>query len=319
MDIKRPAVIGIGATGQALAAAVLAVAPEAMLVVTNDKSRDHLLKEGLAVDGVIKLAARPVNVASSVADLDDFKPDAVFIATKTFHLEKVLSGLLSLKWSDYTVISCHNGLGPEDRIAQALGAKNVLRMSLNYGAVQIDQGRSTTTFFNSPNFIGPVDPAFNPASDSAATLLTAGGLATQSVPDIRETVWRKMIMKCSMASICALTDMTIREALKWPPTREIAFGCFAEALAVAKARGYDLGEAYLEKAVAYIEEVGVHKDSMCHDVALGRPTEIDYLGGRIVDYGRAGGVPTPHFSVTTNLVKTLENRYLGNAAASAVR
>ena len=53
-----------------------------------------------------------------------------------------------------------------------------------------------------------------------------------------------------------------------------------------------------------------HKDSMCFDLANETPTEIDFLCGKIVEYGRAKGVPTPYFVTMTNLVKALEDSYL---------
>lgn len=117
-------------------------------------------------------------------------------------------------------------------------------------------------------------------------------------------------MKCTMASICAVTDKTIQEALEYPPTREIADACFNEALAVAKSAGYDLGQDYLKQALGYLEKVGAHKDSMCHDIENKTPTEIDFLGGKIVEYGLTKGVPTPFYVAMTNLVKTMEDNYL---------
>ena len=119
-----------------------------------------------------------------------------------------------------------------------------------------------------------------------------------------------MIMKCTMASICAVTDKTIKGALDFPPTREIAEACFKEVLAVAKAKGYDLGEDYLEQALAYLEKVGVHKDSMCHDIANKTPTEIDFLGGKVVEYAREMGISVPFYAAMTNLVKAIEDNYL---------
>ncbi|MGM0428605.1 MAG: ketopantoate reductase family protein [Thermodesulfobacteriota bacterium] len=49
---------------------------------------------------------------------------------------------------------------------------------------------------------------------------------------------------------------------------------------------------------------------MCFDVANQSRTEIDFLGGKVVEYGRETGVPTPCYSVMTNLVRDLENKYL---------
>jgi 2-dehydropantoate 2-reductase len=53
----------------------------------------------------------------------------------------------------------------------------------------------------------------------------------------------------------------------------------------------------------------MHKDSMCYDIANKRATEIDFLGGKIVEYGRQKGVPTPFYITMTNLVKALEASY----------
>ncbi len=56
---------------------------------------------------------------------------------------------------------------------------------------------------------------------------------------------------------------------------------------MAKAQGYDLGEEYLRTALGYLEKASAHKDSMCYDVAHKAPTEIDFLGGKVVEYARA--------------------------------
>jgi 2-dehydropantoate 2-reductase len=119
-----------------------------------------------------------------------------------------------------------------------------------------------------------------------------------------------MIHKCSLSSICAVTDRSIGEILEYPPVREIADVCFKEAMAVAAAMGYELEEDYLETSMGYLEKAKAHKDSMCYDLANKTPTEIDFLGGKIVEYGRAKGVPTPYFVTMTNLVKALEDSYL---------
>ena len=139
---------------------------------------------------------------------------------------------------------------------------------------------------------------------------TDGGLETEFVEDIKFYVWKKMIMKCTMASICAVTNKTIKDALDFPPTREIADACFQEAISVAKAMGYDFGPDYLDQALAYLAKVGVHRDSMCFDIDLKQPTEIDFLGAKIVDYARQKGIATPYYRAMTNMVKGIESNYL---------
>jgi 2-dehydropantoate 2-reductase len=145
-------------------------------------------------------------------------------------------------------------------------------------------------------------------------MFSEGRLETAYVNDIKLHVWKKMVMKCTMASICTVTDKTIKEALHFPPTREIADECFKEIVTVAAAKGYHLGENDINQAVAYLEKAGVHKDSMCADIENRKATEIDFLGGKVVAYAREVGIPVPYFTTMTNLVKSLESGYLGDSA-----
>ncbi|MGC8602104.1 MAG: ketopantoate reductase family protein [Desulfomonilaceae bacterium] len=79
---------------------------------------------------------------------------------------------------------------------------------------------------------------------------------------------------------------------------------------MAKAKGYDVGVDYLDAALNYLQKSGLHKDSMCYDIAHQAPTEIDFLGGKVVEYARELGLSTPFYVATTNLVKAIEDKYL---------
>jgi 2-dehydropantoate 2-reductase len=310
MQQPKTAVVGIGATGAVLAAALLRNHPEVLLVDPQPGLEEALRRKGIRVSGKINYQVPVDQVLPRINDLKNHRPQIVFLATKTFHLPKVLDELEAVFSPGMKIISTHNGLGTEDLIAERFGAAAAFRMSLNYGVSLQGPGRVEAAFFNRPNHLGGLVPENRELGLHLAGQLTAGGLDTEYVDDIKRFVWKKMIMKCTMASICAVTDKTIQGALQFPPTREIADACFQEVLAVAKAQGYDLGADYLQQALAYLEKVGVHKDSMCQDLANRTRTEIDFLGGKVVAYGKEKGVPTPYYTVMTNLVKALEDNYL---------
>ena len=310
MKDLRIALVGIGATGTVLAAALLSRNRETFLVDLRPGLGESIKKNGLKVSGVLSYHVPVKNFLEDIGGLKDFNPEIVLISTKTFHLENVLKSLKDVTTPGTRFISTHNGLGPEDLIADYFGPEAALRMSLNYGVSLKGPGEVEMAFFNRPNHLGALSGKNRDLGEQIAGLLTDGGLDTEFVEDIKLYVWKKMIMKCTMASICAITDRTIKEALDFPPTREIADASFQEALAVAKAMGYDLGEDYLKDAMAYLSNVGMHKDSMCYDIANKTPTEIDFLGGKIVEYGRQKGVPTPFYVTMTNLVKSMEDSYL---------
>jgi 2-dehydropantoate 2-reductase len=242
--------------------------------------------------------------------MKSFNPNLIFLSTKTFHLPRVLEELKEVFKGGTKIVSTHNGLGTEDVVAETFGAEAAFRMSLNYGVSLKGLNEIEMAFFNRPNHLGGLTPESKKFGSRIAELFTADGLDTECVDDIKLYVWKKMVMKCTMASICAVTDRTLKQVLDFPPTREIADNCFQEALAVAKAQGYDLGEEYLRAAMGYLEKAGAHKDSMCYDIAQKTPTEIDFLGGKVVEYARELGISTPYYVAMTNLVKAMEDSYL---------
>jgi len=310
MDDYKVAVVGIGATGAVLAAALLGKYPDTVLVDPKPGWAESLTKKGISVSGQITYEVQVRHFVSSIEEMKALSPDLIFICTKTFHLQKVLEEMKGLVKPGTKIISTHNGLGTEDVVAEEFGADAAFRMSLNYGVALKAPGEVEVAFFNRPNYLGALTKDNRELGLEIARALMEGGLDTQFVDDIKLHVWKKMIHKCSLSSICAVTDRSIGEILEYPPVREIADACFKEALAVSKAMGYDLGENYIETSMGYLEKAKAHKDSMCYDLANKTPTEIDFLGGKIVEYGRAKGVPTPYFVTMTNLVRALEDSYL---------
>lgn len=307
----RMAVVGVGATGSVLAAALLSRYPETVLVGRRADLGNALKQKGIRISGVMSYRVQVKNYCANIGELKELDPTIVFLCTKTFHLADVLEKLQDIAAPGIKIVSTQNGLGTEDLVADKFGDAAVFRMSLNYGASLKGPGEVEAAFFNKPNHLGCLSPANREAGLQIAAMLSSCDLDTEFVDDIKRFVWKKMIMKCTMASICAVTNKTIKAALEYPPTREIADTCFKEALAVAKAMGYDLGEDYLDQALSYLEKVGIHKDSMCYDIENKSPTEIDFLGAKIVGYARQMGIPTPFYLTLTNLVKAIEDNYLG--------
>ena len=67
-----------------------------------------------------------------------------------------------------------------------------------------------------------------------------------------------------------------------------------------------LGPDYYVDVHDYIKNAGHHKPSMLQDIEAKRRTEIDYINGKIIEYGERAGVPTPYNTTLRSLVKALE-------------
>jgi 2-dehydropantoate 2-reductase len=312
MEKLRMAVLGVGATGSVLAAALLSKYPDTVLIGRKPEWGKALGEKGINVSGAISCQAPVKYYFDHIAALKDFPLALIFLATKTFHLAQVLKELKTVLKPGTKIVATQNGLGVEDLVAEVFGVDAVFRMSLNFGVSLKCPGIVKAAFFNRPNHLGGLTQENRQLGLQIAKILSDCGLDTEFVDDIKLFVWRKMILKCTMASICAVTNKTIKEALEFPPTREIADACIKEAIAVADAMGYEPGEGYIEQALDYLLKAGVHKDSMCFDIENKTPTEIDFLGGKIVDHARQKGIAIPFYVTMTNLVKAIEDNYLRN-------
>jgi 2-dehydropantoate 2-reductase len=306
----KMAVVGLGATGTVLAATLLSKYPDTVLVGRKAALGEELSNKGITLCGAISLKTPVKHFCTRIDQLAEFKPNIIFLATKTFHLGQVVEYLKAVFQPGIQIVATQNGLGVEDLVADTFGRDAALRMNLNFGVALKGPGSADVAFFNRPNHIGCVAEKNREAGMQIAQTLSACGLDTEFVDDIKFFVWKKMIMKCTMASICAVTGKTIQDALAFPPAREVADACFQEAIAVAAAMGYDFGEDYLNQALGYLEKVGGHRDSMCYDIDNRAPTEIDYLGAKIVEYARQKGIATPFYVAMTNMVKAIESNYL---------
>ena len=162
MDDPRIAVVGIGATGAVLAAALLARNPEALLVARRTGLKDQLKKNGITVTGELNYRVPVHNVVERITELKGYDPNLIFIATKTFHLHAVIDALKEIFQPGMKIVSTHNGLGTEDVIADVFGADAVFRMTLNYGVSLHGPCEVSAAFFNRPNHLGALVPENQP-------------------------------------------------------------------------------------------------------------------------------------------------------------
>jgi 2-dehydropantoate 2-reductase len=198
-------------------------------------------------------------------------------------------------------------VGNEEAIAQRV--ERVIRGTtfpagrvVEPGHVQWDVKGDTT--------IGPFEPSPAPMPEVGrlAEACTRAGLPTEAVADARGPQWRKLIFNAATNPIGALTGLTHGRVCEDPGLRRLVSQLVDEGKAVAAAQGIEL-DADPEELIDHAARPDVaydHKASMLQDVEARRPTEIDYLNGGIVRFGREQGVPTPLNEAVTALIKGLE-------------
>ena len=295
--------VGCGAVGSLFAANLSLL--EDVEVWAFDLNELHVAainRDGLRLSGAGDVVGHP-RATSDAAEL----PPCEFgiVATKAMHTDAAIAATAHA-FADGCVATVQNGLGNEEALARHV--ERVIRGTtfpagklLGPGHVQWDV-KGDTTF-------GPYDERTPLAEvERLADACTRAGMPAQAVEDARGPQWRKVIFNASTNPIGALTGLTHGRVCERPDLRTLVTGLVDEGKAVAAAQGIEL-DADPEELIDHAARPDVaydHKASMLQDVEARRETEVDYLNGGIVRFGRAGGVPTPLNAAIQALVKGRE-------------
>jgi len=302
----RICVVGCGAVGSLFAANLAQL--DDVEVWAYDASQAHvdaINANGLRLSGAGEVTGR----LNATTDASALPPcDYGIVATKAMHTDAAIAATAHA-FADGYVATVQNGLGNEQTLARHV--ERVIRGTtfpagkiLEPGHVQWDVKGDTT--------LGPYDER-TPLEvvERLADACTRGGMPTKAVADARGPQWRKVIFNASTNPIGALTGLTHGRVCERPDLRALVSGLVDEGKAVAAAQGIVLDadpEALIDHA-AKPEVAYDHKASMLQDVEARRPTEIDYLNGGIVRFGREHGVPTPLNDAIWALVKGVEDSW----------
>ena len=303
----RVCVVGCGAVGSLFAANLARL--EDVEVWAYDLARDHvdaINAHGLRLFGAEEVVGR-VSATSDAAELSP--SDFGIVATKAMHTESAI-GATAHAFADGAVCSIQNGLGNEETLARHVtrvirGTTFPAGRVVDPGRVQWDVKGDTT--------IGPFEPSPAPLEEveRLAEACTRAGLPTAAVADARGPQWRKVIFNAATNPVGALTGLTHGRVCEDPALRRLVSGLVDEGKAVAAAQGIVL-DADPEDLIDHAARPDVaydHKASMLQDVEARRETEIDYLNGGVVRFGREHGVPTPVNEGILALVKGLERSW----------
>jgi 2-dehydropantoate 2-reductase len=203
-----------------------------------------------------------------------------------------------------------NGIGNEEAIAEHVprvirGTTFPAGKVVEPGHVQWDVKGDTT--------MGPFEPkpAGSDEIERLADACTRAGMPTHAVADARGPQWRKVIFNAATNPVGALTGLTHGQVCEEPALRRFVSGLVDEGKAVAAAQGIvlDADPEELIDHAARREVAYGHRASMLQDVEARRATEIDYLNGGVVRFGREHGVPTPLNEAVWALVKGVERSW----------
>ena len=285
-------IIGLGPIGQILAVHFQQAGCEVAICDLDADKLNLIRSKGIELLGKIEKREYFKNVYHSIDELLCHNFEILISAVKAYHVNSVLDHIKKRTNKKIFLLSAQNGIDiREQYLDQAPNAVNI-------------------TFFNPPNYVGSVNDSQPEIAKWIANCLSSVDLETNYGDsfDINDQLWAKTILNAALSPLCGIAKLTMKEAMGHPDTLEIVEQIIYEAVEVAKAEDVKIPNNFVKLCIRYLKMAGNHFPSLAVDLINNRPTEIDFMNGKIVEYGRKHYIKTPLNLTFTNLVNAISHK-----------
>jgi 2-dehydropantoate 2-reductase len=251
-----------------------------------------LRQNGITVEGVKPVHLPQVKATDDPATIG--KVDMVIFSVKLRDTESAARQILPIIGPDTGIISLQNGVQKDDMLAPIVGRGHLLGGAAYIGVSVVRPGVIRKAGTMERLAFGEFDNKVSPRAKAFLDACKAGNIVADIPPDISLELWQKFVVIVTMSSITSAMRSTIGPIRANPHARQFALDVMKEVVAVGRAQGIALEPDFAEKRIAHVDGMAPEmRASMALDLELGRPLELPWLAGAVVDLGAQKGVPTP--------------------------
>ncbi|MFC3900930.1 MULTISPECIES: 2-dehydropantoate 2-reductase [Staphylococcaceae] len=280
-------------------------------VTLIDKWEEHvnaINEKGMEVHTEDKVYQVPVK-AKLLEDIDE-SYDLIIILTKAMYAEDMLQALYEKNsiHAETAILTMMNGLGHGDRLAKYVSKDRIYLAVTMWTAGLKGPGQIVLTGSGGIQ-IQRADGIASKMTEEINDIFNTANLNSIISRDVQHSIWAKATLNSVLNPLCSILDKRIGEFAAYGAVIEMITPIIEEIIEVAGARGVNLDfDASLEKIKAAFPDsaAGLHYPSMHQDLAKGVQTEVDYLNGKISEYGKEYGIKTPNNDMITHLIHQLE-------------
>ncbi len=208
------------------------------------------------------------------------------------------------------MLTIQNGLGSADLVADAVGGDRLaVGIAAAFGASMRGPGHA---HHNNMNAVRMGAYAGLPAArvEDIAALWRAAGFNAEATDNVAAMQWEKLICNVAFSAPCALTGLTVGEAMDDPDIGPLGMAASLEAWRVARARKIAINVSDPEAFVrAFGERVRNARPSVLLDHDARRPSEIDFINGAVPREAARCAMNAPVNASLTALVRQKERNF----------
>jgi 2-dehydropantoate 2-reductase len=308
--MKRIAVVGAGGVGGYFGGR-LAQAGLDVTFIARGATLEALRTKGLRVESI-----NGDFTIDSVKATDDYSAagqfDAILMTVKSWQVHEAAVRIQPMVGPETVVVPLENGVDAPEVLATILGPQHVLGGLCGIVSFVIEPGHIRHAASEPFVMFGELDNRPSERAERLRDTFRSAGIKADIPRDIQRSMWSKFLFIASLSGIGALTRVPIGEWRSMPEIRVIVDRSLREVVAVARARGIDLGDDAVERTwERYDALAAASTSSLQRDMMEGKPSELDAQLGAVVRFGREAGVPTPVTEVLYHLLLPQERRARG--------
>lgn len=301
------AIVGCGAMGS-IYAGLLADAGNSVLVVDGWQAHiDAIRACGLRVEGAS--GDRTVQVQAYSKALVQ-QVDLIIIAAKAAQIKDAALEATKLMGPGTVILTIQNGLGSADIVADIVGKDRLaVGIAAAFGASLKAPGHA---FHNGMAAVrmGAYAGLSGSRVEDIAALWRGAGFTAEAIENVAVMQWEKLICNVAFSAPCALTGLTVGEAMDDINIGPLGLSASIEAWTIARARNIPINitdpEAYVH---TFGERVRNARPSVLLDHDMRRKSEIDVINGAVPREAIKCCLRAPVNECLTSLVKYKEKDF----------
>jgi 2-dehydropantoate 2-reductase len=254
-------------------------------------------------------AVESPNEAKLILDEKKTIPKIVLITTKAHQTAFAVEQLKEIISKQTILLSIQNGIGTEEIIRSAFPNNIVLRGITSIGVSKPESGVINFTG-EGITLIGFQNEGEQKYAENIVKIMRKSKINTKLESNILGAVFSKTIVNCGLNPIAALYQVKNIEVINRKHLRKKAIDLAQEAWNVARELDIKLFvENPIDFMIDIIKKTGDNTNSMLVDVLNKRKTEIDFINGKIVEFGIELGIDVSNNKEIYNKIIELTNGF----------
>ena len=271
------------------------------VLVARGGRHEKLKADGLVVNG------KPYSIPVIHPDEEALPADLIIVALKHHHLAGAIGDLHKLVGDRTTIISVMNGLDSEEIIGSHYGMDKVL-YAIAIGIDAVRQGNRIS--YSNPGrviFGEAVNKQLSQRVLRVQAAFDRAGIAHETPADMIRTIWWKVMVNVGINQASAVMRAPYGVFQSSLEAQGLMKVLMRELIALAECVGVNLDERDIAEWCRYLNTLSPQGEtSMLQDIKAGRKTEVEILGGKVVELGQAHHVPTPVNETVLRIIRVLE-------------